>query len=452
MTHHTDEYIESVLEHGRRRNEGQSEFIQSTEEVLRSIALSLERHPEYRRYGVLERLLEPERQIMFRIGWEDDQGKIQVNRGYNILFHSILGPFKGGLRFHPTVSLSVVKFLAFEQTFKNALTGLPIGGGKGGSDFDPRGKSEAEVRRFCESFMMEMYRHMDSDTDVPAGDIGVGGREIGYLFGTYRRLMGNYDNGAITGKGTSFGGSSFRPGATGYGIAYFCDEILHHFGESFEGKTVLVSGYGQVAWGTIRKITELGGRVVTLSGSDGFVHDPEGITTEEKMQYIDDIKNRRTGSLKGYAEKFGAVFHEKEKPWNIKADIAIPCATQNEIGLAEAKTIAANGVRYLVEGANMPCTNEAVEYFQAQGIVVGPAKAANAGGVSVSVLEMSQNSMKVAMTDEEMDARLKTIMKDMHTAIIKTCENYDLGYDLVTGSNITGFERVADAMVRLGIY
>lgn len=452
MTHHTDEYIESVLEHGRRRNEGQSEFIQSTEEVLRSIALSLERHPEYRRYGVLERLLEPERQIMFRIGWEDDQGKIQVNRGYNILFHSILGPFKGGLRFHPTVSLSVVKFLAFEQTFKNALTGLPIGGGKGGSDFDPRGKSEAEVRRFCESFMMEMYRHMDSDTDVPAGDNGVGGREIGYLFGTYRRLMGNYDNGAITGKGTSFGGSSFRPGATGYGIAYFCDEILHHFGESFEGKTVLVSGYGQVAWGTIRKITELGGRVVTLSGSDGFVHDPEGITTEEKMQYIDDIKNRRTGSLKGYAEKFGAVFHEKEKPWNIKADIAIPCATQNEIGLAEAKTIAANGVRYLVEGANMPCTNEAVEYFQAQGIVVGPAKAANAGGVSVSALEMSQNSMKVAMTDEEMDARLKTIMKDMHTAIIKTCENYDLGYDLVTGSNITGFERVADAMVRLGIY
>lgn len=452
MTHHTDEYIESVLEHGRRRNEGQSEFIQSTEEVLRSIALSLERHPEYRRYGVLERLLEPERQIMFRIGWEDDQGKIQVNRGYNILFHSILGPFKGGLRFHPTVSLSVVKFLAFEQTFKNALTGLPIGGGKGGSDFDPRGKSEAEVRRFCESFMMEMYRHMDSDTDVPAGDNGVGGREIGYLFGTYRRLMGNYDNGAITGKGTSFGGSSFRPGATGYGIAYFCDEILHHFGESFEGKTVLVSGYGQVAWGTIRKITELGGRVVTLSGSDGFVHDPEGITTEEKMQYIDDIKNRRTGSLKGYAEKFGAVFHEKEKPWHIKADIAIPCATQNEIGLAEAKTIAANGVRYLVEGANMPCTNEAVEYFQAQGIVVGPAKAANAGGVSVSALEMSKNSMKVAMTDEEMDARLKTIMKDMHTAIIKTCENYDLGYDLVTGGNITGFERVADAMVRLGIY
>ncbi len=452
MNHQTAEYIESTLERIRQRNAGQIEFIQSTEEVFHSVGLSLDRHPEYQRYNILERLAEPERQIMFRIGWEDDQGNVQVNRGYNILFHSQLGPFKGGLRFHPSVTLSVVKFLSFEQTFKNALTGLPIGGGKGGSDFNPKGKSEAEVRRFCESFMMEMYRHMGSDVDVPAGDIGVGGREVGYLFGMYRRLMGNYDNGAITGKGTSFGGSAIRPEATGYGIIYFTDEILKHHKESFEGKTVVMSGYGQVAWGSIKKINELGGRVVTISGSEGFVHDARGITTAEKLEYIDDMKNKRQGTLRGYAETFGAIFYEKEKPWRIPGDLAIPCATQNEIGMEEARLIADNGIRYVIEGANMPCTNEAVDFFKSRGIIVGPAKAANAGGVSVSAMEMAQNAMKIFLADEELDQRLFEIMRNMHAAIVRNCEIYGLGYDLVAGGNITGFERVAEAMVHSGIY
>lgn len=446
------EYIRTILDGIKQRDTSQTEFIQSVEEVFQSVALSLERHPEYMEHSILERLTEPERQYMFKVSWVDDQGKIRTNRGYKVPFNGVLGPFKGGLRFHPTVNLSVIKFLAFEQTFKNALTGLPIGGGKGGSDFDPKGKSEGEIRRFCEAFMTELYHFINSDMDVPAGDIGVGGREIGYMFGMYRRINGNFDNGVITGKGTSFGGSAFRPEATGYGIAYFTQEILKHQNDHFENKTVVVSGYGQVAWGTIKKITELGGRVVTISGSDGYVLDRAGINTPEKLDYIDHIKKIPGNSLTGYAERFGAEFHAGEKPWGVRGDIAIPCATQNEIGLPEARQIAANGIRYVCEGANMPCSNEAIEFFKSQGILVGPAKAANAGGVSVSAMEMSQNAMKIQMSDTEMDLRLKEIMERMHRDIVNTCRKYDLKYDLVAGANITAFERVADTMISLGIY
>ena len=452
MNNQAQDYIKEIIERIKQRNGNQTEFIQSVEEVLQSVALSLENHPEYMKNSILERITEPERQYMFKISWIDDQDKIRVNRGYKVPFNGVLGPYKGGLRFHPSVNLSVIKFLAFEQTFKNALTGLPIGGGKGGSDFDPKGKSEGEVKRFCEAFMTEMYHFINSDMDVPAGDIGVGGKEIGYMYGTYRRITGIFDSGVITGKGTSFGGSAFRPEATGFGIAYFCNEILKHQNDSFKDKTVVVSGYGQVAWGTIKKVTELGGKVVTISGSDGFVFDPAGINTTEKLTYIENIKRIRENTLQGYAKQFGAEFHEKEKPWIVKADIVIPCATQNEIGLAEAELIVANGTKYVCEGSNMPCTNEAVNYFKEQGVIVGPAKAANAGGVSVSAMEMSQNSMKIDMTDLEMDERLQAIMKRMHADIIKTCDKYDLAYDLVAGANITAFERVASTMISLGIY
>lgn len=452
MGEKAQEYISRVIEGIKKRDNGQTEFIQSVEEVLQSVELSLENHPEYMENSILERITEPERQYMFKVSWVDDQGIIRTNRGYKVPFNGVLGPFKGGLRFHPSVNLSIVKFLAFEQTFKNALTGLPIGGGKGGSDFDPKGKSDGEVKRFCEAFMTELYHFINSDTDVPAGDIGVGGREVGYMFGTYRRINGNFDNGVITGKGTSYGGSAFRPEATGYGIAYFVQEILEHQGDSFRGKTAVVSGYGQVAWGTIKKIMELGGKVLTISGSDGYVLDRAGISTKEKIDYIEQIKQIPGHSLKGYAERFGAEFHEKEKPWGVKADIVIPCATQNEISREDAERITANGTRLVCEGANMPCTLEALEYFRENGIIVGPAKAANAGGVSVSAMEMSQNAMKIFIPDEEMDKRLQHIMSLMHADIVSSCQRYNLGYDLISGANITAFERVANTMISLGIY
>lgn len=452
LNNQAQNYIKENIDRIKKRDGAQTEFIQSVEEVLQSVALSLANHPEYMENSILERITEPERQYMFKIAWVDDQGKIRTNRGYKVPFNGVLGPFKGGLRFHPSVNLSVIKFLAFEQTFKNALTGLPIGGGKGGSDFDPKGKSEGEIKRFCEAFMTELYHFINSNVDVPAGDIGVGGREIGYLFGTYRRITGAFDNGTITGKGITYGGSAFRPEATGFGIAYFCNEILKHQKDSFKDKAVVVSGYGQVAWGTIKKVTQLGGKVITISGSDGYVEDPAGINTPEKLDYIEHIKQIPTNTLQGYAERFGAIFHAKEKPWKTKADIVIPCATQNEIGIEEAQQIVANGTRYVCEGANMPCTNEAIEFFKENGLIVGPAKAANAGGVSVSAMEMSQNSMKVVMSDEEMDRRLQGIMEKMHQDIINTCNQYHLDYDLVTGANITAFERVANTMLSLGIY
>ena len=452
MSNKTKEYITKVIEEIRSLDPEQKEFLQSIEEVFRSVSLSLDKNPQYMENRILERMSEPERQIMFRVSWVDDAGKIHINRGYSVLFNGVLGPFKGGLRFHPTVNLSVIKFLGFEQTYKNALTGLPIGGGKGGTNFDPRGKSEAEIRRFCAAFMTELYHYIGSDVGVPAGDIGVGGREIGFLFGTFSRISGTFDNGTITGKGASYGGSNFRPEATGTGIAYFTNEIMKHHKDTLKGKRIVVSGYGQVAWGTIKKVAELGGIPLTISGSGGFVHDPEGIITKEKISYIDGIKKISGHSLEDYAERFGAAFYPGEKPWRISADVAIPCATQNEIGLEEAALIAGNGTKYVVEGANMPCTNDAIKYFQGKGMVVGPAKAANAGGVSVSVMEMSQNAIKLMLSDKHMDERLKEIMEHMHQDIFDTCEEYDLGYDLITGANITAFERVADTMIRLGTY
>ena len=452
MSKKTDEYIAKVIEDIKKLDNEQGEFLQSVEEVYSSVSLALDKHPEYMENRILERMSEPERQIMFRVSWADDAGVIHVNRGYSVLFNGVLGPFKGGLRFHPTVNLSVIKFLGFEQTYKNALTGLPIGGGKGGSNFDPRGKSEGEIRRFCEAYMKELYHYIGSDIGVPAGDIGVGAREIGYLFGTYKRISGTFDNGTITGKGAAFGGSNFRPEATGTGIAYFTKEILEAHNESFQGKTVIISGYGQVAWGTIKKVVELGGIPLTISGSSGFVYDRDGIITAEKIRYIDNIKKVAGHSLEGYAERFGAEFRAGEKPWSIRGDVAIPCATQNEIGEKEAALIAEHGTKYVVEGANMPCTLEAIRHFQEQGIVVGPAKAANAGGVSVSVMEMSQNAIKLMLSDRHMDDRLQEIMQHMHDDILETCREYGLGYDLITGANITAFERVADTMISLGIY
>lgn len=452
MSKQAEEYIERILAAVKKQDAEQKEFIQSTEEVLHSVALSLDRHPEYMANSILERMTEPERQIMFRISWLDDEGRIRTNRGYSVLFNGVLGPFKGGLRFHPSVNLSVIKFLSFEQTFKNALTGLPIGGGKGGSNFDPKGKSEGEIRRFCESFMTELYHYIGSDVAVPAGDIGVGGREIGYMFGTFHRITGTFDNGTMTGKGVTFGGSEFRPEATGSGIVYFANEILAHHKETFEGQTVVVSGYGQVAWGTIRKVMQLGGKVVTISGSEGFVHDAQGITTDEKIDYIDGIKKIPGHSLMGYAQRFGAQYYPGEKPWRIPARVVIPCATQNEIGLEDAKLLAQNGTKYVVEGSNMPTSNEAMKFFAEQGIILGPAKAANAGGVSVSLMEMSQNAMKMQLADSIMNERLRVIMQDMHGQILKTCEKYELGYDLVTGANITAFEQVANTMISFGVY
>lgn len=452
MSKKAEEYIARVVDAVRRQDPHQKEFLQSVEEVYSSVILALDKNPDYMENRILERMAEPERQIMFRISWEDDNGRIHVNRGYNVLFNGVLGPFKGGLRFHPTVNLSVIKFLSFEQTYKNALTGLPIGGGKGGSNFDPKGKSEGEIRRFCEAFMRELYHYIGSNIDVPAGDIGVGAREIGYLFGMYHRINGTFDNGTITGKGASFGGSTFRPEATGTGIAYFTEEILKAHNETLRGKTVIVSGYGQVAWGTIKKVVDLGGIPLTISGSGGFVHDRNGIITEEKIRYIDNIKKVKGHSLEDYARRFEAEFHPGEKPWSIAGDVAIPCATQNEIAEPEAALIAGHGTKYLVEGANMPGTLEAIRLLQDRGVVVGPAKAANAGGVSVSVMEMSQNSMKLRLSDQHMDERLHEIMKHMHDDIMETCREYSLGYDLITGANITAFQRVADTMISLGIY
>lgn len=443
-----DEYLVDI----KKGNESQAEFLQAVEEVIHSVQGVLEGDPKYENASIIERITEPERQIIFKISWVDDSGKIRVNTGYNVQFNGVLGPFKGGIRFHPSVNLSIIKFLSFEQTFKNALTGINMGGAKAGSDFDPKGKSEEEIKRFCESFMFEMFRHIGSDIDVPAGDIGVGGREIGYLFGTFRRLTGEFDNGAITGKSVEYGGSSFRPEATGYGIAYFADSILKYGNDSFNGKTIAVSGYGQVAAGVIKKVSELGAKVITISGSDGYVLDKEGISGNEKLSFINSMKDNKKIRLRDYAETFGAEFHEKKKPWEVPADIVIPAATQNEIGIPEAELIISNGTKYVIEGANMPCTNEAVTLFVKNGIIVAPAKAANAGGVAISGMEMAQNSRRLTFTDEEMETMLKGIMSDIHSGIVRTCEEKGLEYDLINGANILAFQRVADAMISQGVY
>lgn len=446
-----NEYLKRVFEQVQARDKNEPEFLQTVEEVFESIEPVVEKHPEYEASGLIERLVEPERMITFRISWVDDNGKTQVNRGFRVQFNSALGPYKGGLRFHPSVYSGIIKFLGFEQTFKNSLTGLPIGGGKGGSDFDPRGKSDNEIMRFCQAFMTELYRHIGPDVDVPAGDIGVGGREIGFLYGQYKRIKGCWENGVLTGKGLEYGGSLIRPEATGFGATYYANEVLTHLGDTIVGKTVAISGFGNVAWGVCQKVAELGGKVVTISGPDGYVYDPDGVTTEEKFNYMLEMRASGRDRAQDYAEKFGCEFHAGEKPWGVKVDICMPCATQNEIGMKEAEQIIANGTKYYIEVANMPTTNDAMAFIRSKGVVVGPSKAVNAGGVAVSALEMAQNSMRYAWTAEEVDAKLKQIMVDIHKNSMEAAAEYGLGYDLVAGGNIAGFKKVANAMMAQGI-
>ena len=446
-----NQYLNRVLEDVKKKNSTEPEFIQTVTEVLESLESVVDQRPDLEEAGIIERMVEPERQIIFRVPWVDDNGKVQVNRGFRVQFNGAIGPFKGGLRFHPTVNLSIMKFLGFEQTFKNSLTGLPIGGGKGGSDFDPRGKSDGEIMRFCQSFMTELYRHIGPDVDVPAGDIGVGAREIGYLYGQYKRIKGTWENGVLTGKGLSYGGSLIRPEATGYGATYYACEVLKHFGDTIEGKTVAVSGFGNVAWGVCSKVAQLGGKVVTISGPDGYVYDPDGVTTPEKINYLLEMRASGRDRAQDYADKFGCEFHAGEKPWGVKVDICMPCATQNEIKEEEAKKIIANGTKYYIEVANMPTTNEAVALLKSSGLIVGPSKAVNAGGVAVSALEMAQNSMRYSWSSEEVDEKLKGIMVNIHKVSVEAAEEYGLGYDLVAGANIAGFKKVAEAMLAYGV-
>ena len=443
-------YLDEVMERVIARNANEPEFHQAVREVLESIEPVLEAHPEYIKAGIVERMVEPERIVKFRVPWVDDEGNVRVNRGFRVQFNSAIGPYKGGLRFHPSVYEGIIKFLGFEQTFKNSLTGLPMGGGKGGSDFDPHGKSDMEVMRFCQSFMTELCRHIGPDTDVPAGDIGVGGREVGYLFGQYKRLRNEF-TGVLTGKGLPFGGSLIRPEATGYGAVYYVVELLKSFGQEVAGKTFAVSGYGNVAWGTAKKVAQLGGKVVTISGSTGYVYDEEGVTTDEKLNYLLEMRASGHGDVKTYAEKFGCPFYPGEKPWGVKADIVMPCATQNEVTLEDAKKIVANGVKYYAEVSNMPTTADAVEYLMKNGVIVAPSKAVNAGGVAVSGLEMSQNSMRYSWTADEVDAKLHQIMKDIYRNSAEAAKKYGLEGNLVAGANIAGFVKVAEAMLAQGI-
>ncbi len=445
-------YIEEVLDKVRERDANEPEFLQTVEEVLSSLEVVVEKHPEYQKMALLERMVEPERVIEFRVVWQDDAGQTQVNRGFRVQFNSAIGPYKGGLRFHPSVNLSIMKFLGFEQTFKNSLTSLPIGGGKGGSDFDPRGKSDAEIMRFCQAFMTELYRHIGPDVDVPAGDIGVGAREIGYLFGQYKRIRGAYEPGVLTGKGLAYGGSLIRPEATGFGAAYYVSEVFAHENDSFAGKTFALSGFGNVSWGATTKITELGGKVITLSGPDGYIYDPEGVSTPEKIEYMKEMRDSGRDRVQDYADKFGCQFVAGEKPWGVKADVYMPCATQNDVNLEEAKKIAASGAKYYIEVANMPTTNDALAFLMSQKhMIVAPSKAVNAGGVATSALEMSQNSMRYSWTAEEVDAKLHSIMKNIHDASAAAAEEYGLGYNLVAGANIAGFKKVAEAMIAQGL-
>jgi len=449
-------YIADLMENVKAKNPAQPEFHQAVTEVAESIALVLERHPEYRKAKILERIIEPERVILFRVPWVDDQQEVRINRGFRIEMNSAIGPYKGGLRFHPSVNLGILKFLAFEQVFKNSLTTLPMGGGKGGSDFDPKGKSDGEVMRFCQSFMTELYRHIGPNTDVPAGDIGVGGREIGYLFGQYKRLANEF-TGVLTGKGLSWGGSLIRPEATGYGSVYFAAEMLSTRGETLEGKTCLVSGSGNVAQYTTEKLLELGARVVTLSDSSGYIYDESGID-RAKLEFVMELKNVRRGRIKEYAEKYKTAMYratdgeaESNPLWSHPAQCAFPSATQNEINGKDASTLLEHGVYVVSEGANMPTTNEGVERFVESGILYGPGKAANAGGVAVSGLEMAQNSMRYGWTREEVDHRLRVIMKSIHAACLASAERFGTPGNYVNGANIAGFLKVADSMLDQGV-
>lgn len=431
------------------RNPGQPEFLQAVTEVMESLWPFIEQNPKYAEFGLLERLIEPERIIMFRVSWVDDQGQVQVNKGYRIQHNMAIGPYKGGLRFHPSVNLSVLKFLAFEQTFKNALTTLPMGGGKGGSDFDPKGKSQGEVMRFCQAFASELFRHIGSDTDVPAGDIGVGGREVGFIAGMYKKLSNRADC-VFTGKGLSFGGSLIRPEATGYGTVYFANEMLKTQGKSFNGLRVSVSGSGNVAQYAIEKAMQLGAKVVTVSDSSGTVVDEAGFTPE-KLAVLMKIKNQQYGRVSEYANEIGAEFHPGVLPWIIKVDVALPCATQNELNEQDAKTLIANGVICVTEGANMPSTIEAAKAFEAAGVLYAPGKASNAGGVATSGLEMSQNALRLNWTREEVDARLLTIMQGIHTACLQYGKRADGTVSYIDGANVAGFVKIADAMLGQGI-
>ncbi len=444
------EYLKQVYANVVKRDPDQPEFHQTVKEVLESLEPVIEQRPDIVKAGIVERMVEPERTISFRVSWVDDNGNVQVNRGYRVQFNSAIGPYKGGLRFHPSVNLSIMKFLGFEQTFKNSLTTLPMGGAKGGSDFDPKGKSDAEVMRFCQSFMTELHKHIGPNTDVPAGDIGVGAREVGYLFGQYKRLQNAFE-GVLTGKGLSFGGSLIRPEATGFGAVYYTVEMLKSFGEEIKGKTFAISGFGNVAWGTVKKLTELGGKVVTISGPDGYVYDEDGINTEEKINFMLEMRASCRDKVQDYADKFGVPFYAGQKPWGVKADVIMPCATQNEVGMAEAEKIVANGVKYYVEVSNMPTTNEAIAYLKQNGVIVAPSKAVNAGGVAVSGLEMSQNSMRYSWTTEEVDAKLHQIMSSIYKASYDAAKQYGMEGDLVAGANIAGFVKVAEAMLAQGV-
>lgn len=440
--------VDAFMAKVKASNPNETEFLQAVHEVAEAVIPYMEEHPKYKTAKILERIVEPERTLIFRVPWVDDKGEIQVNRGYRVEFNSAIGPYKGGLRFHPTVNLSVLKFLGFEQIFKNSLTTLPMGGGKGGSDFDPKGKSDREVMAFCQSFMSELSRHIGADTDVPAGDIGVGGREIGFMFGQYKRLRNEF-TGVLTGKGRNWGGSLIRPEATGYGTVYFAQEMLATKGQNFTGKTVVVSGSGNVAQYAIEKATQLGAKVVTASDSSGYIYDANGIDAS-KLAFLMELKNEKRGRIKEYADKFGCEFVEGKTPWGVKCDIALPCATQNELQGEDAKTLVANGCMCVAEGANMPSTPDAIEVFLDKKILFSPGKASNAGGVATSGLEMSQNSLRLSWTREEVDERLHNIMKSIHAACVKFGADGD-SVNYVKGANIAGFVKVADAMIDQGV-
>jgi len=433
----------------KAKNPNEPEFHQAVEEVLGSLEIVLQRHPEYRSMKILERMVEPERTIIFRVPWMDDQGQIHINRGYRIEMNSAIGPYKGGLRFHPSVTLGILKFLAFEQVFKNSLTTLPMGGGKGGSDFNPKGKSDNEIMRFCQSFMTELFRHIGSNTDVPAGDIGVGTREIGFLYGQYKRLKNEF-TGVLTGKGLNWGGSLVRPEATGYGCVYFAEEMLKTKKTTFDGKVVAVSGFGNVAWGAVQKVTELGAKVVTLSGPDGFIHDPDGVKGE-KIDYMLKLRSSNKDAVEDYSKEFKVQFFAGKKPWGIKVDVALPCATQNEIYAEDAKELLKNGCFCVCEGANMPTTIDAYNIFRDAKILYAPGKASNAGGVATSGLEMSQNSMRLPWSKEEVDKRLHEIMRRIHDTCVTTAERFGTPGNYVNGANIAGFLKVAGAMIDQGL-
>ncbi len=446
-------YIESVIETVKKKHGSEPEFVQTVEEVLSSLDPIVSAHPEYEAVDLLGRIVEPERMFTFRVVWTDDAGKTHTNIGYRCQFNGAIGPYKGGLRFQPNVYPGIIKFLGFEQIFKNSLTGLPIGGGKGGADFDPVGKSDAEVMRFCQSFMTALYRYIGPDIDVPAGDMGVGGREIGFLYGQYRRLKGVFENGVLTGKGLSYGGSLARPEATGYGAVYYTVEVLKHEGESIEGKTIAAAGFGNVTWGIAKKAMQLGAKVITLSGPDGYVLDEDGVCTEEKVNYLLEMRASNRNKVKDYADKFGVPFFPGEKPWGVKADIIMPSAMQNDVNMEQAKKIAACGAKYYIEVANMPTTNDALAFLMKEtNMIVAPSKAVNAGGVGVSAMEMSQNSERLAWTEEEVDEKLQVMMKNIHDVSAAAAEKYGLGYNLVAGGNIAGFEKVATAMMEQGIF